>query len=150
MSKPTREAFPSGESLRATRWESNKLTKGECSRWQKRQTKRYPSLVVVCVGKPGNSPKRLVVTTGYAMIATRMCCFLMPAIAVGAITIATRSVPITIMRVILVPGKPAKPATLSADEVCGMREGDYSCSWRLQHYAQQGICLRGLFFKGIL
>src|SRR5438132_5890595 len=29
-----------------------------------------------------------------------------------------------------------------------MREGDYSCSWRLQHCAQQGICLRDLFFKG--
>src|SRR5260370_15457288 len=107
------------------------------------------------------------------MIATRMCCFLMPAIAVGAIRIATRSVPIILMRVILVPGKPAKravkastrglcgdgnqcvqfreapkPTELSADEVCGMREGDYSCSWRLQHGAQQGICLRGLLFKG--
>src|SRR5713226_2101149 len=34
----------------------------------------------------------------------------MPAIAVGAITIATHSVPLTIMRVILVPGKPAKRA----------------------------------------
>ena len=30
----------------------------------------------------------------------------------------------------------SKPTELSADEMCGMREGDYSCSWRLQHCAQ--------------